>query len=256
MIFTADFNPIAISLGFVKIRWYSLAYLIGFLTAYYLAIVYDKEHNLVGKKTIEKFLNWSILAIILGGRFGYVFFYNAPYYLANPSEILQIWLGGMSFHGAVIGFFASTILFARIYKVSALNLADLTVIGAGFGVFLGRVANFINGELWGRATNQNWGVIFPQAGTLLRHPSQLYEAFFEGLILFGIALTLAHKTDILKHKGRLCGIMMGLYAIVRFVIEYFREPDAQIGLICNFVSLGQSLCLLMLSFALFVVVRS
>jgi phosphatidylglycerol---prolipoprotein diacylglyceryl transferase len=240
-----ELNPIILDLyGPLAIRWYGLAYALGIILAlyniYYLAKLAKCNFT---KKIKDDLLNFIILGIVLGGRLGYVLFYNFSYYLRHPIEIFQIWQGGMSFHGGFLGVVVAGILFCRKHKISYLTCGDLFAASTGIGLFFGRIANFINAELYGRITDVPWGVVFPNAGNLPRHPSQLYEAFFEGLLPFIILNILAIKYNYLARAGKITGMFLILYSLMRSVIELFRQPDANIGFIFNYLTMGQILSL-------------
>ena len=243
-----DIDPVALSLGPLEIRWYALAYLVGILLGWKYANHWadkDKDHR-PNKDDIDSFLTWSIVGIILGGRLGYVLFYQTSYYLQNPAEILMVWHGGMSFHGGLLGVFVAMVLFAKINKIQTLRLTDIICAVAPIGLFFGRLANFANAELYGRTTNQPWGVVFPNAGDLPRHPSQLYEAALEGIALF-LILFLVMKSDKARNTpGLTSGVFLAGYGLFRAFVEFYREPDAHIGYISEVFTMGQMLCLPMI----------
>lgn len=241
-------DPIAISLGPIAIRWYSLAYIAGILFGLFWIKKNNQREKLLSAEAYDAWIAWIVISILLGGRIGYVFFYNFSYFLANPLEIFAFWHGGMSFHGGLIGSVLGMWLFARKYKIDFLKFGDVLCSGAPVGLFFGRLANFVNMELYGRVTDSKLGVIFPNAGELPRHPSQLYEAFLEGILLFAILFALKKFTKFGKKPGNLSGIFLILYGSFRFLIENFREPDEQIGFIFagNFlpeITMGQVLSL-------------
>ncbi len=243
-----EIDPVALSLGPFQIRWYALAYLAGFIGGWKYAIwlanqAPGRRPNAVDADNI---LPWMVLGVILGGRLGYVLFYNLGYYIDNPLQIPVIWEGGMSFHGGLLGVAVVCIAYARFYKFSALALGDLIATVVPIGLFFGRLANFINGELFGRVTNVPWAVYFPYGGGLPRHPSQLYEAFLEGIVLFFVLLWCWRQPKIRQAPGMIFGIFTIGYALSRFVVEFFREPDPQIGLIMQYFTMGQILCLPMM----------
>ncbi len=231
-----DIDPIIFSLGPIVIRWYSLAYLVGVVLAALYGLSLLKNKNLWAKNTVplnrEQWLDfgfWAVLGIIIGGRLGYVVFYNPLYYLSNPLEIVQTWAGGMSFHGGMIGVAIAMILFMRKKGGNILSGLDLLAVGAPLGLFLGRIANFINGELYGRETGLPWGVIFPTGGDMPRHPSQLYEAALEGILLFLLIRYFTHIAYALRKPGLVAGIFGVGYAISRILVETVRLPDADKG---------------------------
>ena len=234
--FINNFDPVAFQVFSLEIRWYSLAYLVGLLLGWiYCSKILIKNEN--SKKLFDDYITYIIIGIVVGGRLGYVFIYNPSYYLENLNEILMIWNGGMSFHGALLGIVLTTILFCKKNKINIFYYLDLVALSAPIGIFLGRVANFINSELYGRETDIIWSVKFIQIDNLNRHPSQIYEAIFEGIILF-ILLNLFHH-KITKKNGLVSSLFVMLYSLFRFFIEFTREPDSQIGLIIFNMSMGQ-----------------
>ena len=252
-----SFNPIAIKLGPLIVSWYSLSYIFGILFAWkYIQILNKYKLNIIPPAAIEYFFTQSIIGIIVGGRIGYVVFYNLNYYYDNPIEIFFLWNGGMSFHGGLIGVIIAQIITSKKYKISFLSICDLTALAAPFGFMLGRIANFINGELYGRITVNPIGIIFPNGGPYPRHPSQLYEAFFEGLVLLILLNSLAYLTNAIKIKGFLTGVFIFLYGTFRFIIEFYREPDDHIGLIYSSLSLGQVLCIPMIVLGIYFLFKS
>lgn len=222
-------DPVAFHLGPLEIRWYSLAYIAGILAGFFWLKYINKKEHLVSDEACENSLIWAVLSILLGGRLGYVLFYNPTYFLTHPLEILFIWQGGMSFHGGLIGSIVGVAIFSRKYRVDFLRLLDALVIMAPIGICFGRLANFMNMELWGRITNSNFGVVFPNAGELPRHPSQLYEAALEGLLLFLILLTCDQIFKLRKKPGVMSGLFLILYGSFRIIAENFREPDFNLG---------------------------
>ena len=250
-----NINPVAIDLGFIQIRWYAISYIAGILLSWVLILNIIKFKNLkVDNKVISELISNSMIGIIIGGRLGYVIFYNPDYYLNNFLEIFKLWNGGMSFHGGFIGVVFAVIYSSKISKTAILILADLIAIVAPIGIFFGRLANFINGELYGRITNHSFGMIFPNAGNSPRHPSQLYEAFFEGFLLFIIMLLFIKFTNILNKKGLITALFLSCYGSFRFMIEFFREPDANIGLLYFNFSMGQLLSLPMIIVGLYFII--
>jgi phosphatidylglycerol:prolipoprotein diacylglycerol transferase len=244
MIILPEFDPVAFSIGdFIQIRWYSLAYIAGIFSAMFWLQKCNESRKIMSAAAYANWLLWAILSIILGGRIGYVCFYDPSYFLQNPYEILAVWHGGMSFHGGLLGSIFGMWFFARKYKINFLELTDILAVAAPIGLFFGRIANFINMELYGRVTDSDFGVIFPNAGELPRHPSQLYEALGEGLLSFVILFSLYHFTKITQRKGVLSGLFLVLYASCRILIENFREPDSQIGFIFGEITMGQILSL-------------
>lgn len=234
-----NLNPVAFSFFNIKIYWYSLAYIFGFLfTFWYSKFLIKKKVLKLDLKVAEDFITIGIIAIILGGRIGYVIFYNFDYYLVNPINIFKIWQGGMSFHGALIALIFFMMIFAIKKKQNFFELANLLAFCSPIGIFLGRIANFINGELIGRVTDGTWGVVYKSSENP-RHPSQIYEAFFEGLFIFFILFVFSNSK--FRKKINAFSIFLILYSISRFFIEFYREPDSQLGFIINNFSMGQVL---------------
>lgn len=241
-------DPVIFKLGFFELRWYSVAYILGFILAGFLAIYANKfttEGNKLTKQNLDYLLNYCILGVILGGRLGFVLFYEPVYFAQNPLKIFAIWEGGMSFHGGLLGVISGIALFAKTKKFSMWNLFDRAAFCVLPGLFLGRIANFINGELWGKQTSSNFAFIFPQSGDLLpRHPSQLYEALFEGLIPFIIFILLLKTTQLFKKERAFSGLFLIFYSSARFIIEqFFREPHGTYEFFSVTFSTGQILCI-------------
>src|SRR5476649_2826694 len=240
------FDPVLVHLGPLAIRWYALAYITGILLGWAYARMLVRAERLWGGKAplsvvdFDDFLLWVTLGIILGGRLGYVLFYNPSHFAAHPLEIFQLWNGGMSFHGGFTGCVVAVVAFARKRGLSILSLGDITCAVGPIGIFLGRIANFINGELWGRAAEVPWAMVFPNGGPLARHPSQLYEAALEGLLLLAV-LALLMRAGALKRPGMIIGAFAVVYAIARTVSEFFREPDAQLGFLWGGATMGMLL---------------
>ena len=246
--FTHNLSPILFDLGFFSIRWYSLAYIFGIILGWWFGkkIIFQKfqkTHNEISEK-FDDLIAYLIFAIIIGGRAGYVIFYNFEFYFFNPIDILKIWEGGMSFHGALIGIIAATYFFSKKKNLSPLLLLDVIACVAPIGIFFGRIANFINGELVGKITSVSWSVIFPSVDMNPRHPSQIYEAIFEGVILFIILNIIINKKNYLT--GTCSYLFLIFYGIFRIFSELFREPDIQIGYIFNFITMGMILSLFMI----------
>ncbi len=238
-------DPIAFSLGPLVIRWYALAYLAGFLLGWrYCLRLAAQKGGRPHKDDIDNFLTWAVVGVIVGGRLGYVLFYQPSYYLSEPLEALKIWKGGMSFHGGVLGVMAAMLIFAKSKDVNVFKLSDIVCAAAPIGLFFGRIANYINGELYGTVTGTTSGIIFPNAGIAPRHPSQLYEAFLEGLVLF-IMLWLLMRSPNVK-TGTVSGVFLIGYGLFRMLVEFVREPDEYLGLIAGFISMGQILCIPMI----------
>lgn len=254
MITFPEIDPVIVSLGPLEIRWYSLAYVVGILFGWFYASKIVKKFSLsINKKHLEDFVTWSILGIIIGGRLGYVLFYNPIKYFSHPIDILKTYDGGMSFHGGITGLILACYFFSKKYKISFLELSDLMAVVSPIGLFLGRIANFINGELYGRITNVSWAVIFPNSDLQPRHPSQLYEAIFEGLILFLIMIYAVFYRGTITHSGRTSGIFLIFYSIFRIFIEIFREPDFHIGFILENITMGQILSIPMLLLGIYLI---
>ncbi len=252
--FFHELDPIAFSLGPLNVYWYSLSYILSILISWLIInkilIKYKKNLN---DQVINELINYLIIGIILGGRLGYVIFYNLEIYITNPIEILKIWKGGMSFHGGLIGIITSTLIFCKIKKQNFFDLTDLICLVAPIGIFFGRIANFINGELYGRITESSFGIVFSKGGPLPRHPSQLYEAFFEGVVLYFLLNLLFFFTSLKNLTGSMTGLFLILYGFFRIFIEYFREPDKQIGLIFELITMGQILSLPMIIFGIILI---
>ena len=244
-------DPVAIELSPVVVRWYGLAYVAGLLLGYiYAKRICNTERlwvpakNRITAEHMEDFLLWAGLGVILGGRLGFVLFYNFDFYLQNPLSIFKLWEGGMAFHGGLIGVVVAIILYTRFKGLSFLSFCDIMGTAAPFGLFFGRVANFINAELWGRTTDVPWAMVFPNGGELPRHPSQLYEAALEGLLLWLFIRFLTHHKDALKTPGLVAGVFGIGYAASRIFVEFFRQPDEQLGfLFGNFITMGMILSL-------------
>ena len=247
--YTHNLNPILLDFGFIAIRWYSLAYIFGILIGWW----YGKKIIItILKQTKFKFdlrefddlISYLVVSIIIGGRLGYVLFYNLEFYILNPLNIIKIWEGGMSFHGALLGIVAGTYLFSVKRGISIFFLLDVIACVAPIGIFFGRIANFINGELIGKVTSVSWGVIFPAVDMSVRHASQLYEAALEGIVLFLILNTLIFRQ---KYKIGTCSyLFLIFYGVFRIFSEFFREPDNQLGLIFNLFSMGTLLSIFMI----------
>lgn len=252
-----NIDPVLIHIGPLAIRWYSLAYMAGILLGWWVIareIAVRPLENLT-KKALDDIVVWAVIGIITGGRLGYVLFYKPGYYFENPLQILYVWQGGMSFHGGLIGTILAFYLFARKYNIRFLALMDLLAVAAPIGLFFGRLANFVNGELYGRVTDAYVGMIFPGTSEP-RHPSQLYEATLEGLVLFFVLLFLLKKTNLRNRVGALSGIFLIGYGLARIICEHFREPDSFLGFIYAGATMGQLLCLPMLALGGYVLFRS
>jgi phosphatidylglycerol:prolipoprotein diacylglycerol transferase len=242
------FDPIAIAIGPIVIRWYALAYIGGIVFGWIYARALVKNERLWGGPAaitlplLDDFILWVTVGIIVGGRTGYVLFYNLPFFIQHPAEILELWKGGMSFHGGFIGCVIAVIWFARKNGISILSLGDIGTAVGPIGLFLGRIANFINSELWGRPADPDlpWAMIFPNGGPLPRHPSQLYEAGLEGILLFTV-LAVMIRFGALKRPGLIVGSFIALYGLARIAGEHFREPDPQLGFLWGGLTMGMLL---------------
>ena len=250
--FTHNLSPILFDLGFFSIRWYSLAYVAGIIIGWWYGkkIIYQKFKKIDPKlyENFDDLVTYLIFAILIGGRAGYIIFYNFDYYFSNPLDIFKIWEGGMSFHGALIGIIVATYIFSVKKNLKSILLLDIIACVAPIGIFFGRIANFINGELVGKITNVSWSVIFPLVDLNPRHPSQIYEAIFEGVILFMILNSIINKKNYLP--GTCSCLFLIFYGAFRIFSEFFREPDAQIGYLFGFISMGMILSLFMITFGL------
>lgn len=248
-------DPVAVDLGFFKIRWYSLAYITGILVGWwYLGKMCERPGAPMAKRHVDDFVFYATLGIILGGRIGYVLFYQ-PEMLSQPSSILKLWEGGMSFHGGVLGVIIGILWFARVHKLDWLRIHDYIVVVYPIGHFLGRLANFVNGELWGRETSVAWGMVFPGGGDVVRHPSQLYQAGLEGLALAILMSVLFWKTDARTEPGYLAGHFVLWMGVFRFFNEYVREPD--IGVYGLFgTTMGQTLSAPMILLGLYLILSA
>lgn len=248
-----DLDPVIFQINFshfvFALRWYSLAYIFGLLIAWWLV----RQMSEFSKSTftvlkVDDFLFYALLGIVLGGRLGYVLFYSPLYFFENPVEIIKVWNGGMSFHGGLLGMIIATIVFCRVKKLNLYMVSDMLCAVAPVGLFLGRLANFVNGELYGRITHSvPWAIIFPMGGPEPRHPSQLYEALWEGLIMFIILNCVWWKSEKYRNRyGFTAGLFFCLYGIGRFFLEMVREPDAHLGFFANYFTMGQILCIPMI----------
>jgi phosphatidylglycerol:prolipoprotein diacylglycerol transferase len=244
MLNAPQIDPVLFHLGPLAVRWYGLMYLLGFVAAFFIISRLAPRRQLpLNNDAVSDLLFYGVLGVILGGRFGYVLFYNFSYFLDHPFQIFAVWQGGMSFHGGLAGVVVATLLYCRRHAIAILPLADILVIAATIGLGLGRIGNFINGELWGRVTTLPWGVVFPAAGPQPRHPSQLYEAILEGPIIFFLLYWLFTRK---VRNGSVFFSFLIFYGVGRFIIEFFREPDQQIGFLWGGATMGQILCLVMI----------
>jgi phosphatidylglycerol:prolipoprotein diacylglycerol transferase len=234
-------DPVAVSIGPFAIRWYALAYIVGLLIGWrYCLGLAGRQPHLVARQDVDDFLVWATLGVVLGGRIGYVLFYKPGYYIYHPIEALYVWHGGMSFHGGALGVTIAIILFTRARRIPLFAFSDIITEAIPIGLFFGRIANFINGELYGRPSNVAWAMIFPNGGPVPRHPSQLYEAFCEGILLF-ILLLAAERLRARQRPGVVTGLFLAGYAAARMSGELFREPDPQLGFLIFGTTMGQLL---------------
>ncbi len=250
-----DFNPVALSLGPIDIRWYALSYIAGILLGWWYCVrLINLPPRLIKRQQFDDLVTWIVVGIIVGGRLGQVLLWEPGYYFSHPLEIVMVWKGGMAFHGGLIGVILAMYLYGRSQKLGFFVLADVVACATPIGLCLGRVANFVNGELWGRMTDVPWAVIFPKAGPDPRHPSQLYEALLEGLVLFLVMHFFSRNQAIRERTGTLSGIFLIGYGIARSISEFFREPEVNLG--ANAVTTwGQILCVPMILFGLYLVLR-
>jgi len=252
-----NIDPVLIEFGPFAIRWYALAYIVGLLVGWrYMRVLAKGSPRPIALPDIDDFVVWATLGVIIGGRLGYVLFYNLEYYAENPFAALEVWKGGMSFHGGLIGVIGATLIFVRRRKVQFLPFADLVACAAPIGLFLGRIANFINGELYGRVTDVPWAMVFPRGGPEARHPSQLYEAGLEGLVLFALLYLLWRITGIRQRPSTLVGTFFAGYGLARTTVELFRQPDAHIGFLLGGTTTGQWLSVPMVVLGLSLIVWS
>jgi phosphatidylglycerol:prolipoprotein diacylglycerol transferase len=253
-----NFDPVALQIGPLAIRWYALAYITGIVLSWRLMRRLVMLPPVVATSVqVDDFVSWATLGVVVGGRLGYCLFYQPSVYLADPLGILRVWTGGMSFHGGMLGVSIAIVWFCLHYRVPVLGFADRVSVCAPIGLGLGRVANFVNGELWGRPASPDlpWAMIFPRAGDIPRHPSQIYQALMEGLVLFTIMFVLSRREAIRARFGMLTGIFLMGYAIARIIGEMFREPDAFLGFLAFGATMGQLLSIPMLLAGLFLVLR-
>jgi phosphatidylglycerol---prolipoprotein diacylglyceryl transferase len=254
------FGPYVIghwSVGPFAIRWYALAYIAGLVIGWRYCLALAKRPPLVAQvQDIDDFLVWATLGVVLGGRTGYVLFYNLPYYIQNPIQIFYLWRGGMSFHGGALGVTLAILLFCRQRRINILAFADIIICAVPIGLFFGRIANFINGELWGRVTDVPWAMIFPSDPEHLpRHPSQLYEATLEGIVLFTVLWICQHR-GLRQRPGATTGVFFIGYGIARIIAEFFRQPDPQLGFLFWGITMGQLLSIPLVIIGLWLVLRA
>ncbi len=250
-------DPVLISFGPLAIRWYSLAYIVGLLLGWWqMRRLVGRRPEVADKAQVDDFLIWATLAVVLGGRLGYVLFYNAAYYLDNPLSAFAVWQGGMSFHGGLVGVIVATIIFCRRRGIDLLGFSDRVACVAPIGLFFGRLANFINGELFGRVADVPWAMVFPRGGPAPRHPSQIYEALLEGALLYLVLGWLAKNEEIRRRTGLLTGIFMVGYGAARTVAELFRQPDTHLGFLSFGTTMGQWLSVPLLAFGAYLILRA
>ncbi|MBR0682007.1 prolipoprotein diacylglyceryl transferase [Roseomonas eburnea] len=251
-------DPVLVEIGPFAIRWYALAYITGILLGWRLArVLVQRTPQVATPEQVDEFITWVTLGIILGGRFGYVLFYRPGYYVTAPWEALYLWHGGMSFHGGALGVIVAMFLFARRNGLDWVAFADRVVCVVPIGLFLGRCANFINGELWGRvAPEVPWAMVFPTGGPEPRHPSQLYQAFLEGICLFALLMILARSERIRSRPGVLSGVFLAGYGVARIIGEFFRQPDAHLGFLFAGATMGQLLSLPMILVGAWLILRA
>ena len=238
-----NIDPVLLTIGPLKVHWYGIAYVVGILLGWaYYSYLIKRDPKVMTKTQLDDFITWFTLGIVLGGRLGEVLFYHPIEYLHDPIKIFYIWEGGMSFHGGLLGVVVVTTIFSIKHKIAILNLCDIIASAVPIGLFLGRIANFVNGELYGRVTDSSLGIVFPNGGPFPRHPSQLYEALGEGIILFIIMFILEHTTNIRKERpGLMFAVFLIGYSIARGVVELYRQPDAHIGFLIGGLTMGQLL---------------
>ena len=237
-----DIDPVAIAIGPIAIRWYALAYIAGIVLGWRAALkLCDRPPKTVTRAQIDDFIVWITIGVVVGGRLGYVLFYKPGFYLFQPWEILFVWHGGMSFHGGMLGVVIAIFAFARTYRLNPLPLADICTTVIPIGLFFGRIANFLNGELWGRPSDGPWAMVFPHGGPLPRHPSQLYEAGLEGIALGVVMFVLSWGLGWRQRPGQVSGAFLAGYGVARIIGELFREPDAHLGFLLAGITMGQVL---------------
>lgn len=250
-------DPVALAIGPFDIRWYAIAYIIGLILGwrYVLRLVRQPGTPMTAKE-VDDFIVWATIGVVLGGRIGYVLFYRPGFYFANPEHILYVWQGGMAFHGGLLGVMSAIVLFSRKRGLRLLEVSDVIAAAAPIGLFFGRIANFINAELFGRPSDVAWAVIFPTGGPEARHPSQLYEAALEGVLLFAVIAVLLSATRARERPGLITGVFFCGYGIARIVVEFFREPDAHLGFMLGGVTMGQILSLPVLGAGAYLIARA
>lgn len=254
-----QFDPVIFQIGPIAIRWYALAYIVGLVIGWRLVRRLVRQTPVVATpEQVDDYLTWATLGVVLGGRLGYVLFYQPATYLSHPMAALAVWEGGMSFHGGMLGVAIATLWFCRRNAIPLWGFADRIAVAAPVGLLLGRIANFINGELWGReaAADLPWAMVFPHAGPLPRHPSQLYQALLEGVILFCVMFALSRSPALRARQGLLTGVFLAGYAIARIIGEMFRQPDSFLGFLALGTTMGQILSLPMLAGGIWLILRA
>jgi len=254
-------DPVAFAIGPVAVRWYALAYVAGLVFAWWhvrkIAAGLPAGRRILEGKDIDDLLFWATLGVVLGGRLGYVLFYKPGYYIDHLDEVFQLWHGGMSFHGGLLGVLLAVVWISRVRKRRLLSVLDIGSCATPIGLFLGRMANFVNGELWGRATDVSWAMVFPaDPEKLPRHPSQLYQGFLEGLCLFALLWVIRKRTDALSRPGELAGWFCAGYGVARIVGEFFREPDRHLGYLVGPITMGMVLSLPLVLVGAFFILRA
>lgn len=250
-------DPVLIHIGPIPIRWYALAYIVGLLAGWLLMRrLAEGPPRIAAERDVDDFLVWATLGVVLGGRIGYVLFYQFAWFVEHPAYLLRIWQGGMSFHGGFLGVVVAGWLFVRKRRLPLGQFADIVACVAPIGLFFGRVANFINGELFGRAADVPWAVVFPRGGDIPRHPSQLYEAALEGLLLFGVMLLMWRVPAIRRRPGVLTGMFLAGYGAARCIGEFYREPDSFLGFFAGGTTMGQWLSLPMVGVGAYLILRN
>ena len=255
--YSHNLDPVLLDFGLIAIRWYSLAYIFGIIIGWWFGkkIINHISKNIDLKFNLKEFddlITYIIISLVIGGRLGYIIFYNLEYYVSNPFDIVKIWEGGMSFHGALVGIIFGTYFFSKSRKIPSVFFLDVIACVSPIGIFLGRIANFVNGELIGKVTNASWGVIFPAVDMLPRHPSQLYEALLEGIVLFIILNILIFRKN--YQIGTCSCLFLICYGIFRIISELFREPDIQLGYFFNLLSMGSILSFIMILSGLYILI--
>jgi phosphatidylglycerol:prolipoprotein diacylglycerol transferase len=251
-----NINPIALAIGPLEIRWYSLAYIAGIFLGWLYAKQMNKRAKFATAIQFENVITWVVIGIVAGGRIGYCLFYNTTYFLSNPHEILYIWQGGMSFHGGMTGCILSMYIYCRLNKIAFFPFMDAAAAVAGIGIFFGRLANFINGELYGRVTDSSIAMIFPNSDGQPRYPSQLFEAFGEGFMMVVILSILYWVFNAWRRPRLICGVFLIWYAFVRITLEQFREPDEQLGFFLGHYTMGQILSVPMVLLGIYLIFRA